>query len=35
MTRFRLAVIVGSVRAGRFGPVVAGWFADGPSSATT
>lgn len=25
-TRFRLAVIVGSVRAGRFGPVVADWF---------
>ncbi len=25
---FALAVIVGSVREGRFGPVVAGWFAD-------
>lgn len=24
----RLAVIVGSVRDGRFGPTVAGWFAD-------
>lgn len=27
MERFRLAVIVGSVRPGRFGPVVANWFA--------
>ncbi|MGB8994544.1 MAG: NAD(P)H-dependent oxidoreductase, partial [Pseudonocardiaceae bacterium] len=25
-TMFSLAVIVGSVREGRFGPVVAGWF---------
>lgn len=25
---FTLAVIVGSVREGRFGPVAAGWFVD-------
>ena len=35
--RFQLAVIVGSVREGRFGPVVADWFVghDGPGNART
>jgi NAD(P)H-dependent FMN reductase len=32
---FALAVIVGSVREGRFGPVVADWFVGQPSNATT
>ncbi|UWP80321.1 NAD(P)H-dependent oxidoreductase [Dactylosporangium fulvum] len=34
-TRQRLAVIIGSTRAGRFGPTVAGWFAAEPAGVQT